>query len=147
MAGLVASARLRELGVATEVLEKGDRPGGSMLLSSGVIWRQRTFEEFRADCPAGDPVLQRLVWERLDDGLDWLEALGGPIEAAGTGNPRTSGRRFDPHGLTGALVQAAGAVRLGQPLPPAPDGPVVLATGGFAARYASEHGLLLRAAP
>jgi NADPH-dependent 2,4-dienoyl-CoA reductase/sulfur reductase-like enzyme len=39
MAGLVAAARARELGAEPVVLEKGNRAGGSMLLSSGVVWR------------------------------------------------------------------------------------------------------------
>src|SRR2546423_983355 len=51
MAGLVAGARLRELGVEARVLEKGDRAGGSMLLSSGVVWRYRSFDAFRETCP------------------------------------------------------------------------------------------------
>jgi hypothetical protein len=42
------------------------------------------------------------------------------------------------------LVRAAGEVRLGQGIHDT-DELVVLATGGFAARYAREHGLLLRA--
>ena len=147
MAGLVAAGRLRELGVTAEVLEKGDRPGGSMRLSSGVIWRHRSFDDFRAECPGGVPDLQRLVWERLDGALGWLEALGAPVVERETGNPCTIGWRFDPRGLTDVLVRAAGAVRLREPLASLLDGPVVLATGGFAARYAAEHGLLLRAAP
>ena len=32
-----------------------------MLLSSGVVWRHRDFDDFRAECPGGDPALQRLV--------------------------------------------------------------------------------------
>ena len=36
MAGLVAAARLRELGQDATVHEKGNRIGGSMLLSSGA---------------------------------------------------------------------------------------------------------------
>ena len=82
MAGLCAAARARELGASPTVLEKGTRPGGSMLLSSGVIWRYRSFEEFRAQCPAGDERLQRLVFERLDEGLEWLESLGAPVVGA-----------------------------------------------------------------
>jgi succinate dehydrogenase/fumarate reductase flavoprotein subunit len=147
MAGLVAAARLRELGHEAVVLEKGDRPGGSMLLSSGVVWRHRSFADFRAECPAGDEALQRLVWQGLDGGLAWLESLGAPVEQRETGNPLTTGRRFGTHGLTEALVRAAGEVRLRQPLTGLGAGPVILATGGFAARYAIEHGLLLRAAP
>jgi succinate dehydrogenase/fumarate reductase flavoprotein subunit len=112
MAGLVASARLRELGVPSLVLEKGSRIGGSMLLSSGVVWRYRDWDEFRRQCPRGDEGLQRLVWERLDDALEWLESLGAPVVERETGNALTVGRRFDTHGLTDALARAAGEVRM-----------------------------------
>ena len=63
MAGLAAAARARELGADVAVYEKGDRPGGSMLLSTCVVWRYREWETFRAECPGGDPALQRAVWE------------------------------------------------------------------------------------
>ena len=155
MAGLVAAARLRQLGRDVVVVEPGDRPGGSMLLSSCVVWRHRELEAFRAECPDGDPELQRLVWDRLDDGLAWLEALGAPVVVHETGNPLTTGTRFEPRGLTDALVAAAGglrgsesqgAVRLSTALGD-PDGDVVLATGGWGVRFARERGLALRAAP
>jgi fumarate reductase flavoprotein subunit len=151
MAGLCAAARARELGVTPTVLEKGDRPGGSMLLSSGVAWRYRSLDDFRRECPTGDPRLQGLILERLDDGLDWLESLGAPLVAAETANPRTVGRRFDPRGLTEALVRAAGDVRtrhaLGSDLGTGLEEPLVLATGGFPVRLAREHGLALRSNP
>ena len=76
MAGLVAAARLRELGVRAVVHEKGSRLGGSMLLSSCVIWRHREWSDFRRECPAGDPALQHLIWSRLDSALEWLAAQG-----------------------------------------------------------------------
>jgi NADPH-dependent 2,4-dienoyl-CoA reductase/sulfur reductase-like enzyme len=79
MAGLCAAARARELGAEVSLLEKGDRPGGSMLLSSCVVWRHRDFEDFRAECPDGDGELQLLVWERLDEALAWLRSLGAPV--------------------------------------------------------------------
>jgi hypothetical protein len=44
-------------------------------------------------------------------------------------------------------VRAAGEVRLGQRLPPEAQAPLVLATGGFAVRYAREHRLLVRCNP
>jgi succinate dehydrogenase/fumarate reductase flavoprotein subunit len=132
MAGLVAAARARELGAQVVVREKGDRPGGSMHLSSGVVWRYRDWDRFREECPGGDPSLQRVVWEGLDDALAWLEGVGGPVVARETGNPLTTGARFDPHGLTEALALRAGEVRLADPLTGIPDGvPVILATGGF----------------
>src|SRR5215217_4536316 len=147
MAGLVAAAEARRLGADPLVLEKLGRPGGSMRLSSGVIWRHRDFETFREECPDGDERLQRLLFERLDADLDWLEALGAPALARDTGNPVTTGTRFDPAGLTDALVEAAGGlaapdgggpraagVRVAERLREPPAGvPLVLATGGFAA--------------
>jgi fumarate reductase flavoprotein subunit len=144
MAGLCAAARARELGAEPLVFEKGDRAGGSMVLSSGVVWRYRTLESFRAECPAGEPALQRVIVERLDTGITWLESLGARVVARATGNPRTVGMRFDPRSLRDALVRAAGEVELGQPVNEV-DGPLVLATGGFPVRLARERGLLLRA--
>lgn len=129
MAGLVAAARARELGRAAVVYEKGDRPGGSMLLSSCVIWRHRTLELFAQECPHGDPALQRLVHERLDDALDWLESRGVELVRRETANPLTLGRRYDPRQLTAALVPPD--LRLRTPFPEAADGPLVLASGGF----------------
>jgi fumarate reductase flavoprotein subunit len=134
MAGLAAGAEARRLGAEPLVLEKLSRPGGSMRLSSGVVWRHRELERFLAECPGGDERLQRLVFERLDEDMGWLESLGAPVVERETGNPLTSGTRFDPTGLTDALVEAAGDVRLGEALlEPAPDIPLILATGGFGA--------------
>jgi hypothetical protein len=72
--------------------------------------------------------LQRLVWERLDDAIEWLVARGAPVVWDETGNPQTVGKRFDPRGVVDALagdvaLDADGCV----------DGPLILCTGGFAA--------------
>src|SRR5258707_2833656 len=142
MAGLVCAARARELGLRPRVIEKGTRPGGSMLLSSCVVWRHLELDDFRAECPGGDEALQRLIWERLDDALDWLVSLGAEPVWDDTENPRTTGKRFDPRALTALLARD---VALETPLPGDVDGPLVLATGGFAKRLAEQHGLLLRA--
>jgi fumarate reductase flavoprotein subunit len=142
MAGLSAAAEARRLGATPLVYEKLDRPGGSMRLSSGVIWRHREFERFREECPDGDERLQRLIFERLDGDIDWLESLGARALLRETGNPLTSGARFDPQWLTDALVAAAGGlarngsdgVSLDDALGDVPGTiPLVLATGGFAA--------------
>jgi fumarate reductase flavoprotein subunit len=155
MAGLVAAARLRELGAEVELREKGDRPGGNMLLSSGFVWRHREWDDFRAECPGGDEGLQRLLIGRLDSANAWLADLGAEVRATDTGNPRTTGMRFDPANLVSTLVRAAGEPRLGDPLDELPDRPVILATGGFGAGRAllAEHvtphadGVLLRCTP
>jgi succinate dehydrogenase/fumarate reductase flavoprotein subunit len=161
MAGLVAAAEARRLGAEPLVLEKLDEPGGAMRLSSGVVWRHRDFDRFRSECPDGDERLQRTVFERFEGDLQWLQSLGAPATERGTGNPLTTGIRFDPERLTAALVAAASGngspgIRLGAPLRELPDrGPVVLATGGFAASRAllrehvtaeAEH-VFVRAAP
>ena len=147
MAGLVAAARLRELGHEPRVLEKGTRAGGSMLLSPCVVWRHLEWEQFRAECPGGDEPLQRLIWERLDDALRWLESLGAEPVWRDTENPFTTGRRYDPRALTRVLVEAAGAAELETPLPADAEPPLLLATGGFPGRLARQRGLLLRANP
>jgi fumarate reductase flavoprotein subunit len=147
MAGLCAAARLRQLGIEPVVHEKGDRPGGSMLVSSCVVWRYRSLELFRDQCPDGDAALQRLLVERLDGALDWLEGLGAPVVERETGNPLTVGRRFEPRGLTEALVRAAGGPRLGQPVEGRAGVPLVLATGGSPVELARRRGLLVRSNP
>ncbi|MFL5967822.1 MAG: FAD-binding protein [Gaiellaceae bacterium] len=144
MAGLATAARTRELGREPVVHEKGTRIGGSMLLSSCVVWRHREWEDFRAECPDGDERLQRLVWERLDDAIAWLESIGAPVVWQETGNPRTIGKRFDPRGLTDALSRVAGTIELrsNSLLQTAPEQvPVVLCTGGFQgdATLVAEH--------
>jgi fumarate reductase flavoprotein subunit len=170
MAGLAAAAEARRLGATPVVLEKLNRPGGSMRLSSGVIWRHRDFSTFREECPEGDERLQRLVFERLDADIRWLESLGAPVLERDTGNPLTTGMRLDPEGLTEALVEAAGGassggragaassggVRLGEALREPPEGaPLILATGGFGASRellaeyvtAEADSVFIRAAP
>ncbi|MDX6471435.1 MAG: hypothetical protein QOK22_251, partial [Gaiellaceae bacterium] len=119
-------------------------PGGSMLLSSCVVWRHLEWDEFRAECPGGDERLQRAIWERLDDALEWLVSLGAEPVWDDTENPRTTGKRFDPRALTALLARD---VELETPLRAEPDGPLVLATGGFGKRLAEQQGLLLRANP
>jgi fumarate reductase flavoprotein subunit len=149
MAGLVASARLRELGHDVVVREKGTRAGGSMLLSSCVVWRHREWDDFRRECPNGEERLQRVVWERLDDAIAWLVAQGAPVVWEETGNPRTVGKRFDPRGLVEALARD---VELG--VDGCSEDVTLLCTGGFAAsdelvtRYvAPAASLRLRANP
>src|SRR3954447_5321916 len=148
MAGLVRAARAPGLGLRPTVVERGTRPGGSMLLSSGVVWRHRRFEDFRSECPGGDERLQRSIWERLDDALAWLESLRAEPVWQDTENPRTTGRRYDPRALTELLAGPRGGdVALETALADGAEPPLVLATGGFPVRLSKENRVLLRADP
>ena len=147
MAGLVCAARARELGLAPRVIEKGTRAGRldaplELRRSGGISTGTTSARE----CPGGDEALQRLIWERLDDALDWLVSLGAEPVWEDTENPRTTGKRFDPRALTRAArarrrARDAAARRTR-------SAPLVLATGGFrGAARAEQRGLLLRANP
>lgn len=140
MAGLCAAARARELRGRPIVYEKGTRAGGSMLLSSGFVWRFRSADIHLNECPGADESLVRAIIEQFDDALDWLESIGVELLTRETGNPLTTGARFDPRQLVAALARDIG---LGQTT----TEPTILATGGFAARLAREKGVMLRANP
>jgi hypothetical protein len=62
-----------------------------------------------------------------------------------TGNPLTSGKRFEPQGLVEALARAAGSIELGSAL--IGDGPTILCTGGFAASLQLVERYIAPAAP
>jgi succinate dehydrogenase/fumarate reductase flavoprotein subunit len=140
MAGLVAAARARELGAAPAVYEKGTRAGGSMLLSSGFVWRYRSVEIHLDQCPGADEPLVRTIVEQFDDALDWLESTGVELLTRETGNPLTTGARFDPKQLVATLARDV-------LLRETTSEPAILATGGFAARLARTREVLLRANP
>src|SRR5215213_5406332 len=105
LAGLTAALRAVELGARVTLLEKGDRPGGSFLLSSGYVWSYRDMATYRVEAPGGDIVLQKLILDRLGSGLEWLERAGGMLLSRETGNPLTFGARFDPQQTVAALVE------------------------------------------
>src|SRR4051794_13827151 len=86
MAGLAAAAEARERGALVLQFEKAGAPGGAMRFSEGLFWRHADWDAFRHACPDGDPELQRLVFERLDGDLEWLEAKGASVLARETGN-------------------------------------------------------------
>jgi fumarate reductase flavoprotein subunit len=105
LAGLTAALRALELGARVTLLEKGDRPGGSFLLSSGYVWSYRDMATYRVEAPGGDIVLQKLILDCLGSGLDWLERAGGMLLSRETGNPLTFGARFDPEQTVAALAE------------------------------------------
>ena len=106
LAGLTVARKAVELGARVTLLEKGDRPGGSFLYSSGYIWSYNDLQTYRREAPSGDPVLQGLVLERLAGSLDQLEEIGGVVLTRETGNPRTFGARFKPGRTVADLVES-----------------------------------------
>ena len=93
MAGLVAAAEARLPRRAGARPREGRPPGRlDAALERGRLAPPRARATSARECPGGDPVLQRLVHERLDDDLGWLEALGATVVRRETGNPR-HGRR------------------------------------------------------
>ncbi|MDQ3863185.1 MAG: FAD-dependent oxidoreductase [Actinomycetota bacterium] len=105
LAGLTAALRAAQLGARPTLLEKGARPGGSFVLSSGYVWSYKDMPAFRREAPGGDATLQRLVLEGLGPSLSWLEDAGGALLARETGNPLTFGACFDPGRTVAALVR------------------------------------------
>ncbi|WP_424005215.1 FAD-dependent oxidoreductase (plasmid) [Haloarcula salina] len=104
MAGLTAALTAQERGVDVTLLEKGSRFGGSMYLSTGAIWTYDSYAEFRDHVPNGDPALQRLIFESIDDGYEWLEGLGVELTEPDLDLPG-SGRQVDPPRLTERLTE------------------------------------------
>lgn len=109
LAGLAAALRATELGARVLLFEKGDRLGGSFVYSSGYIWSYRDLQTFRREAPGGDITLQRLILERLESCLGWLESRAVPALSRETGNPLTSGACFDPERTVAALVERIAA--------------------------------------
>ena len=62
------------------LLEKGTRFGGSMYLSSGIVWTFARQRDVRAKVPDGDPALQDLLVGQLTESLDWLQAQGAELQ-------------------------------------------------------------------
>jgi fumarate reductase flavoprotein subunit len=109
LAGLVAALQAIELSVRVTLLEKGDRLGGSFVYSSGYVWSYKDLWTFRREAPGGDIALQRLVLERLESSLEWLEDRSVPALTRETGNPLTTGARLDPKRTVAALADRIAA--------------------------------------
>jgi len=80
MAGLTAALAASEAGTDVLVLESEANVGGSMAISGGLIWGPASFELARHWIPRGDPQLQRLLVDELDDAWSWLEGHGVPLD-------------------------------------------------------------------
>ena len=109
LAGLVAALRAIEMGARVTLLEKGDRLGGSLVYSSGYLWSYKDLGTFRREAPGGDVTLQRLILNRLESSLEWLEDRGVPALTRDTANPLTFGARFEPKRTVATLSERIAA--------------------------------------
>jgi succinate dehydrogenase/fumarate reductase flavoprotein subunit len=80
MAGLTAALTAAEAGRDVLVLESEPAVGGSMAISGGLIWAPASYELVRRWIPRGDPDLQRLHVEEIEDAWSWLEGHGLPLD-------------------------------------------------------------------
>lgn len=118
MAGLVAAVRATKHDASVTVLEKGSRVGGSMYLSHGYIWTYESLEAAREAIPHGNPELQGIVIDSLEDGLAWLEELGVGLKEMDIDLPK--GQKMEPPQfidvMTEILEEAGNEVRLRTPM-------------------------------
>jgi len=80
MAGLCAAVTALENGATVMVLEKGNRYGGSMALSNGLIWTFAQAADALLHVPEGDAASQELLVENFPADLAWLSGLGVQLE-------------------------------------------------------------------
>jgi len=104
MAGLCAGVAATEAGARTVVVEKGERPGGSMRMSGGTVWTAPSMAWMERYVPGGDRVRQRQLVEGIGPNLGWLAGLGvrftAPIDLE-----RQTGQELDVNALTERLVE------------------------------------------
>jgi succinate dehydrogenase/fumarate reductase flavoprotein subunit len=80
MAGLTAALAAAEAGGDVLVLESEPTVGGSMAISGGLIWGPGSFELARHWIPRGNPELQRIFVDELEDAWSWYEGHGLPLD-------------------------------------------------------------------
>lgn len=81
--GLVTAVSALEAGAQVTLLEKAPQPGGSALLSGGLLWTVADYDDVRRETEHGDPILQWMVNNGIDAGSAWLFSQGvkgGPEE-------------------------------------------------------------------
>lgn len=111
--GLTAAVRAQQAGARVIVLEKAYEPGGTTAHSEGGVWTAESYEDMRHDAPAGDPVVQRTVFDTLPEAFRYYESIDAPIGAARGGATRM--RSIPPVAWTNFMVrtfQSAGGTLL-----------------------------------
>lgn len=112
LGGVAAAAAALEGGAQVVLLDRHDTPGGATRDSAGWVWRYRDVERARLGAPDGDPLVQRMVVERLDDDLAWLRQLGCVMLDAKIERDRSVGRRIDPAATLDAVLGCLATDRL-----------------------------------
>ncbi|MBI3941764.1 MAG: FAD-dependent oxidoreductase [Chloroflexi bacterium] len=79
MSGLVAATQAQALGARVILLEKGEKPGGSLAMSGGTIWCACTHEDLLRLVPHGDPELGAVLIHDFLPGIEWLTGLGAKL--------------------------------------------------------------------
>ena len=82
MAGLTAALAAAEAGGDVLVLESEASVGGSMAISGGLIWAPATYELARRWIPRGDPDLQFILVDEIEEAWSWYEEHGLPLDPA-----------------------------------------------------------------
>lgn len=80
MAGLTAALATAEAGGDVLVLESEPTVGGSMAISGGLIWGPGSYELARQWIPRGNPELQRIFVDELEEAWSWFEGHGLPLD-------------------------------------------------------------------
>ena len=76
LAGLSAAVTALERGAKVTLLEKAPQLGGTTVLSGGLVWTFKDFDEARSRITHGDAALQWLVYDGVSGARDWLAGLG-----------------------------------------------------------------------
>lgn len=76
ISGFAGAITALENGARVTIVEKAPAIGGSTVLSSGVLWTVADYDEMRRHIPQGNPILQWLVHDALDEAAAWLFAAG-----------------------------------------------------------------------
>jgi succinate dehydrogenase/fumarate reductase flavoprotein subunit len=104
MAGLCAAVAALEHGAQVLVLEKGDRLGGSMALSNGIVWTFAREADVRKHVPDGDAALQDLLVSHLGESLRWLRSQGVELKPEQIWLGHGRGQEASPPQMTAALA-------------------------------------------
>lgn len=104
MAGLCAAIAALEQGAQVLVLEKGNRLGGSMALSNGIVWTFAREDDVRRRVPDGDGALQDLLVTQLAESLRWLEDQGVELKPDQVWLGYGRGQEANPAQMTNALA-------------------------------------------